>query len=193
MPDTKVVGSAGEHFVCSVLAQLGWAAALTREGVAHADVLAVRASAERQMIEVQVKTKSWNRRPKWPMGHWMEPSASNRQWYVFVLLAPDPGERPTCFVVPHDHVTAGTHLGHQAWRTDPAVPAGKRNTPLTRTMAGIDLWERYKEAWELLEKPADEAQIRLPMWLRPLIDEPRIEFPNWHPWRESGIPDWMPE
>src|SRR5436309_541127 len=66
--DTKVVASAGEHFVCSVLSQLGWAAALTREGVARADILAVHADELRQMIEVQVKTISPSRKPGWPMG-----------------------------------------------------------------------------------------------------------------------------
>jgi hypothetical protein len=43
--DQKLTGSAGEHFVCSTLAQLDWAASLTREGVARADILAVRADA----------------------------------------------------------------------------------------------------------------------------------------------------
>ena len=66
--DTKVVGSAGEHFVCSTLAQLRWSAALTREGVAHADVLAVHPDPPRRMVEVQVKTIRANPRPKWPMG-----------------------------------------------------------------------------------------------------------------------------
>src|SRR3954452_505357 len=56
--DRKLTGSADEHFVCSALAQLGWAASLTREGVARADILAVHASSARRLIEVQVKTIS---------------------------------------------------------------------------------------------------------------------------------------
>jgi hypothetical protein len=40
MTDTKLVASAGEHWVCSVLAGLGWSPSLTREGVARTDVLA---------------------------------------------------------------------------------------------------------------------------------------------------------
>ncbi len=45
--DRKLVGAAGEHLVCSVLAQFNWAAALTREGVARTDVLAVNAASGR--------------------------------------------------------------------------------------------------------------------------------------------------
>jgi hypothetical protein len=33
MADTKMTKSAGEHWVCSVLARHGWAAALTRDGL----------------------------------------------------------------------------------------------------------------------------------------------------------------
>ena len=54
--DNKLTGSAGEHYVCSMLARAGWAASLTRDGLARTDILAVKSSAERQMIEVQVKT-----------------------------------------------------------------------------------------------------------------------------------------
>jgi len=148
------------------------------------------------MIEIQVKTKSWVRVPKWHMGsHWMAPAASDREWYVFVWLATDARMRPRCFVVPRDHATAGAYVGHQAWLTDPGVPPGKRNTPVSRVMAGVDLWEGYEEAWDLLDQPTGEAQVRLPEWVRRMIDEPRIEFPDWHPWRgPTGVPaNWMPE
>ena len=53
--DTKLTGSAGEHYVCAMLARFGWAASLTRDGLARTDVLAVH-SVPREMIEVQVKT-----------------------------------------------------------------------------------------------------------------------------------------
>lgn len=193
--DRKVVASAGEHFVCSVLSQLGWAAALTREGVARADILAVHADELRQMIEVQVKTISPSRKPSWPRGgKWLESSASEREWYVFVLLASDPRMRPRCFVVPYDHATAGAYVGHQHWRTHPTAAPGKRNTPLGgQTRAGVDLWERYEEAWELLDQSAREVEVRLPAWVRDVMDEPRIGFPDWHPWRTGGVPKWMPE
>src|SRR6185295_6133299 len=59
--DTKLTGSAGEHYVCSMLARYGCAASLTRDGLERTDVLAVHV-VERHMIEVQVKavrTGSW--------------------------------------------------------------------------------------------------------------------------------------
>jgi hypothetical protein len=52
--DKKLTGSAGEHMVCGVLAQFNWAAALTREGVARTDVLAVNAETSRT-VSLQVK------------------------------------------------------------------------------------------------------------------------------------------
>ncbi len=58
MADTKLVKSAGEHWVCGVLSRLGWAAALTRDGVARTDILAAH-SETGAMIEVQVKTASF--------------------------------------------------------------------------------------------------------------------------------------
>ncbi len=45
MPDTKMPKSAGEHWVCSVLARLGWAVALTRDGLERTDILAVDTTA----------------------------------------------------------------------------------------------------------------------------------------------------
>src|SRR3954447_20445532 len=131
--DRKLTGSAGEHFVCSALAQLGWAASLTREGVAHADILAGHASSARRLIEVQVKTISHNPKPSWPMGaKWLAAGETDHEWYVFVLLARDMRARPRCFVVPRDHVVAGGWIAHEDWRTMPGVPAGKRNTPVVR-------------------------------------------------------------
>jgi len=184
--DTKVVGSAGEHFVCSTLAQLRWSAALTREGVAHADVLAVHPDPPRRMVEVQVKTIRANPRPKWPMGgRWTSASESCREWYVFVLLGADVTERPRCFIVPRDHATAGAWIAHENWRTQPGIAPGKRNTPVERVRVGIDVWESYAERWDLLQRSAYEAPVLLPPEVLDLMNEPRIGFPDWHPWSST--------
>jgi hypothetical protein len=50
--DTKLTGSAGEHYVCSMLARYGWAPSLTRDGLERTDILAVH-SVERWLIEVK--------------------------------------------------------------------------------------------------------------------------------------------
>src|SRR3954452_4813268 len=119
--DQKLTGSAGEHFVCATLAQLGWAASLTREGVARAGILAVRADMgarqpERPMIEVQVKTMRHHRKPMRPMGaRGITPVASAREWYVFVLLGKDVRYRPRCWVVPRHHAVAGLWITHMPW------------------------------------------------------------------------------
>jgi hypothetical protein len=55
MPDTKLTKPAGEHWVCSVLARLDWGPALTRDGLERTDILAVRSTETRRMVEIQVK------------------------------------------------------------------------------------------------------------------------------------------
>ena len=55
--------------MCSVLARLGWGAALTRDGLERTDILAVQAGGNRRMVEIQVKAASDNgRRTNWMIG-----------------------------------------------------------------------------------------------------------------------------
>jgi hypothetical protein len=105
--DTKLSGSAGEHYVCSMLARMGWAASLTRDGLARTDILAEKASADRRMIEVQVKTITVG---NWPLGvKGTDGALSDREWYVFVRLGQFL-DRPRTWVVPRDHVAAATWI-----------------------------------------------------------------------------------
>ena len=107
MADTKLVKSAGEHWVCGVLSRLGWAAALTRDGIARTDVLAVN-SASGEMIEVQVKTASFSSRVSFMLGEkGCDPSRSDHEWYVLVALAREAWEQPRAFVVPNMDPTHG--------------------------------------------------------------------------------------
>ena len=56
MPDTKMTKTIGEHWVCTTLARLGWAPALTRDAIERTDILAVGTQhADRPRIEIQVK------------------------------------------------------------------------------------------------------------------------------------------
>jgi hypothetical protein len=189
--DRRLVGSSGEHFVCSALAQQGWAASLTREGVAHADVLAVRGAVGRQMIEVQVKTVSFSRKPSWPMGaNWLASAESEHEWYAFLVLGEDVERRPRCFLVPRDHAVAAAWISHEDWRTEPKVPAGRRQAPVVRARVGLRAFLRYEERWDLLEKATGQVPVLLPRRFRGLLHEPRIAFPPWHPWSVEPPSDW---
>src|SRR5690349_18402063 len=118
MADTKMTKSAGEHWVCSVLARLGWAAALTRDGLERTDVLAVEGQEPRRMVEIQVKTATdRGHRSNWPIGAKAQQFAlSEREWFAFVLVPTDSAWRaPRTFVVPRDHVSAAAWIVHQAW------------------------------------------------------------------------------
>ena len=89
MTDTKMTKTAGEHFVCSILARLNWAPALTRDGIARTDILAVGTELpDRPTIEIQVKTANENgQRTNWPINDKAQQLAkSSREWFVFVIM-----------------------------------------------------------------------------------------------------------
>ncbi|MFD7935289.1 hypothetical protein ACFV4T_12255 [Streptomyces sp. NPDC059755] len=189
--DTKMTKSAGEHWVCSVLASAGWGAALTRDGLERTDILAVRADGTRRMIEVQVKAASPMPQPNWRCGTKTQlPSLSDREWFVFVALDPMPGQAPASYVVPRDHVWAAAWMEHQAWLTEPGVPPGKRNTGFDQARVYASTWEGYRNAWDLLEQPTSQCPVRLPQAWRAWVDDPRVGLPPGHPWGDV-LPDWQ--
>ena len=185
--DTKLTGSAGEHYVCSMLARYGWAASLTRDGLERTDVLAVHSST-REMIEVQVKTV---RSGSWMLGRkGTLADRSGREWYVFVKLGAPPG-LPESYVVPRDHVAAATWIGHQAWLTDPDVPSGRRNAPIEMARIGSEVWAAYRDGWDQLGLDARLAPVRLPIWMRDALDLTRVGLPPDHPWHDHTVmPVW---
>jgi hypothetical protein len=113
--DTKLTGTIGEYYVCAMLARHGWAPALTRDGLARTDILAVQTTGERRAIEVQVKSiRSAAKNPDWPLGTNSQGVAVNdREWFVFVLIDPSPAGNMRTFVVPRDHVAATIWIEHQ--------------------------------------------------------------------------------
>jgi hypothetical protein len=132
MTDTKLVKAAGEHWGCSVLSRLGWPVALTRDGVARTDILATDPGSG-WLIEVQVKTASFSTRPSWLLGtKAQEPARTDHEWFVFVVLGSEPWEAPRSFVVPRDHVSAAAWISHTNWLTEPGIPPGRRNAPLSK-------------------------------------------------------------
>lgn len=146
---TKTVG---EHWVCATLARHNWAPALTRDGIARTDILAVGTHlAHRPTVEIQVKTASdWGSSTSWPLGGVTRLiAASEHEWFVLVLLPRLPAA-PRAFVVPRDHVSAGTWIVHQNWRTDPSAPEGKRNAGLSQARIQLVIWEGYEDRWDLL-------------------------------------------
>lgn len=184
--------SAGEHWVCSVLARLGWAAALTRDGLERTDILAVQGSQPRCMVEIQVKTANdLGDKSNWLVGGKAQQVAlSTREWFTFVLLpAGEPWQAPRTFVVPRDHVAAAAWIVHQDWLTDPSVVPGKRNTPVEKVRLNVEIWLGYEERWDLLDVPASDAPVLLPSWVRDAALETRVGLPSGHPWQET-LPGW---
>lgn len=186
-----MVKSAGEHWVCSVLARLGWGAALTRDGMERTDILAVRADGKRPTVEIQVKAATdAGDRSNWLLGMKAQQRAlSSREWFVFVLVPAAPDAAPRAFVVPRDHVAAAAWIVHMDWLTDPAAPPGKRNTPVAQARVNVEAWEAYEGRWDLLNASAHQAGVLLPPWFRPLAMSNRVGLPPGHPWQQL-LPTW---
>jgi hypothetical protein len=131
--DTKMTKTVGEHWTCAYLARAGWAPALTRDGVARTDVLAVATNGDyRPTIEVQVKAANQTgKRTSWMVNAKAQLAAqSEHECFVFVLIPGALTDPIRGFIVPRDHVTAAAWLVHQHWLTDPDAKLGTRNTPL---------------------------------------------------------------
>jgi hypothetical protein len=187
--DTKLVKLAGEHWVCSVMARHGWGAALTRDGLEHADVLAVHSST-RRLVEVQVKTASFRPKPNWRLNlKAQEPSKSDHEWFVLVALGQSPSEGTNGFVVPRDHVSAAAWITHENWRTEPGVEPGKRNAGVDQAIVQAAVFAGYRERWDLLHEPTPEIPVLLPVRYRDLALSDRVGLPPVHPWRDN-MPDW---
>ncbi|WP_230671716.1 hypothetical protein [Rathayibacter sp. Leaf248] len=191
MVDTKLTKSAGEHWVCSMLSRLGWAVALTRDGLERTDILAVQTTGERRVVEIQVKTAN-NTGPNtsWPITTKSRSIAlTDREWFVFVWLPAERLAAPRAFVVPREVVSAAAWIQHQAWLTDPLVPTGKRNAPIDRARVSMPTWAGYEDRWDLLEAPTDHAPVLLPPVMRAQSLLDRVGLPPGHPW-EVDLPDW---
>jgi len=130
-----------------MLARHGWGAALTRDGLERTDILAVRTSEPRQMIEVQVKSANdVGGTTSWPLGSKSQlPELTDREWFVMVILPPSPIQIPRSFVVPRNHVAAAAWIAHMNWLSEPGVELGKRNAGPDRARVNVDAWARYEE------------------------------------------------
>lgn len=192
MADNKMVKSSGEHWTCSVLSRLGWAAALTRDGLKRTDILAVSASRkDRRMVEIQVKTCTGvdDVRNSWPIGLEAQQAAvSKSEWFVLVALPPEPIAAPRSFIVPRDHLAAVAYLQHMEWLKAPGM-AGRRRAGVESARVRIGLVASYEDKWELLDRPTDEVPVLLDRRFRDLATQDQFRLPDAHPWSKV-LPEW---
>jgi len=182
--DTKLVKSAGEHYVCAELARHEWAGSLTRDGLARTDILAVHTET-RTMVEVQVKAAGVA--ASWQVGaHALLPALSDNEWFAMVHLG-EPPQKPRCWVLPRDHLAAAAWLTHQAWLYDEKAKPGTRNTPVERARVGPEAFSAYEDGWELLNLPVPEVPVMLPEWMRGAVAKYGLR--EGHRWLEA-LPEW---
>jgi hypothetical protein len=186
MADNKMTKSAGEHWVCSMLARQGWGAALTRDGLARTDILAVHTEdLSRPAIEVQVKAARAASNVNYPLGlNSQQTARSDREWFVFVSLPEqfDYVSAPRSFIVPRDHVAAAAFIAHEDWRTDPDAVPGTRNAGVDKSRVHISVWSGYEARWDLLAQPTAAVPVMLPARFEDLAFGDRVGLPEGHPW-----------
>ncbi|MEV7132142.1 hypothetical protein AB0N24_04555 [Arthrobacter sp. NPDC093128] len=190
MADTKMTKSAGEHWVCSVLARYGWGAALTRDGLERTDILAVQTGGpERKAIEVQVKSINRSKQEAkwwWQLGVKSQQAArSDHEWYALVML--DPVQLtavPRTFIVPRDHIAAAAWIGHRNWQNEPGVPAGRRNPGMEHARVGTDIVADYEDRWDLLGTSTKKSPHHAPA----VVPRTRCRPESWPP-RRSPLDD----
>ena len=75
------------------------------------------------------------------------------------------------------------------WLTQPGIPVGQRNTPISNARENFSTWEGYRDRWDLLAHPNSAAPVLLPAAYRVLALSDRVGLPPDHPWRDA-VPFW---
>ncbi|WP_146076512.1 hypothetical protein [Rathayibacter sp. AY1A7] len=141
------------------------------------------------MVEIQVKTANdTGSNTSWPITTKSQSIAlTDREWFIFVWLPAKHLVSPRAFVVPRNVLSAAAWIQHQAWLTDPLVPAGKRYAPVDRARFTLPTWAGYEDRWDLLDSSADDAPVLLPPAMRAQALLDRVGLPAVHPW-EADLP-----
>ena len=108
--DSKLVGDAGEHFVCYCLARRGISAALMPAGTKSVDILATIDGSAVVSLQIKASWAQWQPR-KWTAGK-HQPNHSSAFFYVFCNIWKDLSQEPEVFVVPSKFV-----FEHATWHT----------------------------------------------------------------------------
>jgi hypothetical protein len=183
-----------QHWVCATLARLGWAPALTRDGIARTDILAVGTHfVGRPRIEIQVKTSNVPSPDSQIRENFQllrvkgEIARSEHEWFAFVLIPPFPQALRT-FIVPRNHVCAAVWI---EWRilTNYLDSKQQCDDKSKQVWSSWVTWQRYEERWDLLGTATSDIPVMLSVYYRYLVKNNFVDLPPGHPWDEE-FPEW---
>ena len=146
--NSKLTGSAGEHYVAYKLSCMGYVVAIPREGVPTVDILACNTDATK-LVSIQVKTTEWatrkrgrgeNRKPHildFPLGHKAAGYESDNLIFTFVDINGLTWEdkMPDVYIVPSEFV----YKHCKGWA---------RKAKMVRLQIPIKEMEHFKNNWE---------------------------------------------
>jgi hypothetical protein len=149
---SDLVGSAGLFSAAFELAQREWLVSPTFGSAIRTDLLAQHVGTQRTAA-IQVKTRT--------SGDFhldvSDPSPPDADEWVILVSLGGLGERPGFCVVPRNHVcTLVRVLG---------AILSSQHRPWPRKLIGEREFERYRDAWDLMEAPPRDAEWRLPQWV----------------------------
>lgn len=177
--DMAQTGAAGAYYTAAQLSQRGWAASLTVGNMPRTDLVAQEMGPSARLIAVQCKAANAGGSFQVGLrGELPSPPGSN-EWYVFIELF-EPDRRPSFYVVPRNVVAAFAWVGHRAWLTGTRRDGSPRRNGSMRSIQAHE-FAAYREQWDLLDAPADEAPYMLPEWFFGWLDDPRVGLPDEHP------------
>jgi hypothetical protein len=171
-----ITGAAGVYHVAAELSEQGWIASLTWGNAPRTDLLAQRQDLPNLLAAIQVKTR---RTGSFQVGMGAEASPSPpgaNEWFLLVSLA-EP--RPDFYVLPRNHLGALTYVNHQEWLRAPGRRGQRHRDTTIRSLRDSEVY-RYRERWEMLEHPAEDA---------PCLFGDR----QWELYERIGLPEGYPD
>jgi hypothetical protein len=153
-------GDAGEYAAAAELAVRGWTVDMPRRGAKGIDLYA-RSPIGGRTCGVQVKTRSRGDFAFKPNLLELVDAIAD-EWVILVTLK-DPGTRCDFHVVPRNHVTAAL-LAYKGY-----LDLEGKSWP--RMMFGEAEFAGYREAWNLMERPAPDAAWGMPNWIAVALGE----------------------
>lgn len=162
MSPSSLLGSAGEHYLMSLLLRQQFIAALAPVGVPTADIIVTDDAGERASA-IQVKTRrDIGSDGGWHMKAKHETIVGPSLFYAFISFGSDETRLPDVFIVPSGIVADAVTRSYRHWLTTPGRAGQTRKDGVMRRFLpdysrrglgathGAGWLEPYRDAWDQL-------------------------------------------
>ncbi len=182
---TGLIGAAGEYYAAAELSRRGRLATLTIKNAPGTDVLAQHLGDPGVLVSIQTKTSRSGMQFELKQKDELA-ARGQRDWFVFVGLGPD-SQLPEFFVVPRDVVAGCLFANRKLVEIERNGRAATKG--LSRRFLQAKWFEKYRDRWDLLEKPTGDAlELVDPSWPAAALKHDLAKEMPTHPWLpRSGL------